>query len=151
MLQTTQIKLKPKGCIFLVNSLGYIQLIPQLFSTVSFQTRYVRLTRSTVTCENCQQKKYKVKNPKIGSFLLTGLHDLRGVGTESIKLKPKDGILLINYMGIQFTPQLFSTMSFQTRLGRLARPTVTSENCHQNKYEVIKQKVSSISFTVLLY
>ena len=35
--------------------------------------------------------------------------------TTQPKLKSKDFIFLVNYLGIQFTPQLFSTVSFQTR------------------------------------
>ena len=38
MLQTTYIKIKPKYCIFLVKSL-YIQITPQLFSTVSITNK----------------------------------------------------------------------------------------------------------------
>ena len=67
-----------------------------------------------------------------------------------IKLKPKDCILLINYLGIQFTPQLFSTVSLPTTLGRLALPKVTSANCHHNKYEVNNPKVVSLSLTFYL-
>ena len=36
---------------------------------------------------------------------------------------------------------------FPTRLGRLARPTVTRENRHQKKYEVNNPKVSIILLT----
>ena len=69
--------------------------------------------------------------------------------TTQIELKTKDCILLVNNLGIQFVTQLFSTMLFPTRLGRLVRPTVTNENRHQNKYEVNNPKVSSLSLTGL--
>ena len=67
--------------------------------------------------------------------------------TTHIEIEPKDCIFLVNYLGIQFTPQLFSTVSFQTRQGRLARPTATSANRHQTKYEVNNRKVGSLSLT----
>ena len=61
--------------------------------------------------------------------------------TTQIELEPKDCVFLVNYIGyMQFTPQLFSTVSSPTRLGRLARPTVTSANLHQTKYEVNNPK-----------
>ena len=67
--------------------------------------------------------------------------------TTQIKLEPKDCVLLVNYLGyIQFTPQLFSTVSSPTRLGRLARPTVTSANRHQKNMKSTTQKVSSLYF-----
>ena len=68
--------------------------------------------------------------------------------TTQIKLESKDCVFLANYLGyIQFTPQLYSTVSFPTSLGRLARPTVTIANCHQKKYEVNNPKVGSLSLT----
>ena len=67
--------------------------------------------------------------------------------TTHIKLEPKDCILLVSNPGIQFAPQLFSTVSLPTRLGRLARPTVTSANRHYKKYEVNNPKVGSLSLT----
>ena len=72
MSQTTQIELEPKDCVFLVNSLGYIQFTLQLFSTVLSPTRLDRLTLPTVKSENLHQKKYKANNPKVGSLSLTG-------------------------------------------------------------------------------
>ena len=57
-----------------------------------------------------------------------------------IELEQKYCIFLVNYLGIQFTPQLFSTVSAPTGLGRLARQTVTSENRHHKKYEVNNPK-----------
>ena len=65
--------------------------------------------------------------------------------TTQIKLEPKDCVLLVNYVGyIQFTLQLFSTVLYPTRLGILARPTVTSANFHQTKYEVNNPKVKRL-------
>ena len=72
MSQTTHIELKPKDCVLLANSLGYIQFTPQLFSTVSSPPRLVRIERTTVTSENRYQKKYEVNNPKVASLSLTG-------------------------------------------------------------------------------
>ena len=72
MLQTTQIELKPKYCVFFVNSLGYIQFTPQLFSTMSSPTRLGRLACQIITSTNYHQTKYKVNNPKVGSLSLTG-------------------------------------------------------------------------------
>ena len=72
MSQTTQIKLKPKDCVFLVNSLGYIQFTPQLFSTVSSTTSLGRLPRPTVIDANCHRNKYKENNPKVSSISLPG-------------------------------------------------------------------------------
>ena len=66
--------------------------------------------------------------------------------TTHIELEPKDCIFLLNYLGIQFTPQLFSTVSFQTRQGRLARPTFISANRHQKNMKSTTQKVSSLYF-----
>ena len=64
MLQTTQIELEPKDCAFHVNSLGYIQFTPQMFSTVSSPTRLGRLAGPTVTSKNRNQTKYEFNNPK---------------------------------------------------------------------------------------
>ena len=64
MSQTTQIELEPNDCVFLVNSLGYIQFITQRFSTVSSPTMLGRLARPTVTSGKLHQKKYEVNNPK---------------------------------------------------------------------------------------
>ena len=72
MLQTTQIELESKYCVFLINYLGYIQFTHQLFSTVSFPTRLGRLARPTVTSVNHHLTKYKVNNPKVGNISLTG-------------------------------------------------------------------------------
>ena len=36
--------------------------------------------------------------------------------TTQIELEPKDCILLVNSLGIQFTPQLFSTVSRQNKV-----------------------------------
>ena len=54
---------------------------------------------------------------------------------------------LVNNLGIQFAPQLFSTELLPTRLVILARPTVTSASHHQKKYEVNNSKVSSLLLT----
>ena len=72
MYQTTQLKLKSKDCVLFVNSPGYIQFTPQLFSTVLFPKRLGRLAYPTVTSANRHQKKYEVKNPKVGNPSLTG-------------------------------------------------------------------------------
>ena len=64
--------------------------------------------------------------------------------TTQIELEQKDCILLVNYLGIQFTHQLCSTMSLPTRLGRIARPMVTSANLHYNKYEVNNPQLGSL-------
>ena len=72
MSKTTYIELEPKDCVFPVNSLGYIQFTPQLFSTVSSPTRLGRLARPKVTGANSHCKTYEVKNPKVGSISLTG-------------------------------------------------------------------------------
>ena len=61
--------------------------------------------------------------------------------TTQIKIEQKDCVFLVNYLGyVQFTPQLFSMVSYPTRLGRLVRPTVTSANRHQKIYKVNKPK-----------
>ena len=60
--------------------------------------------------------------------------------TTQIEIEKKDCIFLVNYLGIQFTPQLFSTVFSPTRLGRLARPIVKSANRQQTKYEVNNPK-----------
>ena len=70
MLKTTQIEIKSKDYVFLVNYLGYIQFTPQLFSSVSFPTRLGRLVLPTVTSANRHQTKYYVNNPKVGSLSL---------------------------------------------------------------------------------
>ena len=68
--------------------------------------------------------------------------------TTQIKLKSRDIAFLVNYLGyIQFTPELFSTVSFLTRLGRLAHPKITIANPHQKKYKVNNPKVGSLSLT----
>ena len=54
--------------------------------------------------------------------------------TTQIKLELKDCIFLVNYLGIQLTPKLFSTLLFQKNRGKLERPTVTSAKRHQTKY-----------------
>ena len=71
ILQTTQIELESNNFVFFVNSLVCIQFTPQLFSTVLFPTRLVRIALPTVISANCHQKKYKVDNPKVGSLSLT--------------------------------------------------------------------------------
>ena len=58
----------------------------------------------------------------------------------------RDTISSYNNLGIQFAPQLFSTVSSTTKLGRLARPTVTSANRHQKNKDSEAQKVSSLYF-----
>ena len=52
---------------------------------------------------------------------------------------------LYNTLGIQFAPQLFSTVPYPTRICRQLRLTVTGENHHQKKYKVNNSKVSSLS------
>ena len=59
----------------------------------------------------------------------------------------RDPISSSNNLGIKFATQLFSTELFPTRLGRLARLTVTSANRHQNKYEVNNPKVGILLLT----
>ena len=59
----------------------------------------------------------------------------------------RDSISLYNNLGIQFAPQLFSTESFPTRLGRQPRPTVMSANRHQNNYKVNNPNVGSLLLT----
>ena len=71
MLLTTQIKLKPKDCIFLANNLG-IQFAPKLFSTVLFPTRLGILARPKVTSENQHQIKYGFNNKYVSNILLAG-------------------------------------------------------------------------------
>ena len=70
--------------------------------------------------------------------------------TTPIKLESKDCIFLVNYLGIQFEPQLISTVMSPTRLGRELHQTVTGANRHQKKYEVNNPKVGSIPLTVEL-
>ena len=66
--------------------------------------------------------------------------------TTHIKLETKDCVFPVSSVGfVKFTYQLFSMVSSPTRLGRLARPTVTSANHHQTKYEVKNPKLGSIS------
>ena len=48
MLQTTQIEIEPKDCIFFIKSLG-IQFTPQLFQRCLQKTSSVILARPTVT------------------------------------------------------------------------------------------------------
>ena len=57
----------------------------------------------------------------------------------------RNPISLLNNLGIQFVPQLFSTESFPTRLG-----SVKSENRHQKKYEVNNLNVGILLLTGLL-
>ena len=65
--------------------------------------------------------------------------------TTQIKLESKDCVFPVNSLVyIQFKPQLFSTVSFSTWLARLARPTVTSANCHHKIYKADNQKVGSL-------
>ena len=66
--------------------------------------------------------------------------------TTYIELESNNCVFLVNYLVyIQFASQLFSTVLFSTRLGRLARPTFTSANCRQIKYEVKNPKLGSLS------
>ena len=65
MLQTTQTELERNDCLLLVNSLGYIQFKPQLFSTVLSPKRLGRLAGPTATSANRHQKKYEANNPKV--------------------------------------------------------------------------------------
>ena len=59
--------------------------------------------------------------------------------TAQLELKPNYCIFLANYLGIQFKTQLFPTVTFPTRLDRLARPTVTNANRHQKNMESTTQ------------
>ena len=68
MSQCTQIKLELKDCVFLVNSLGYIQLTTELFSTMLSPTRLGILSLTTVTSANRHQKNMKSTTQKVSSL-----------------------------------------------------------------------------------
>ena len=52
-----------------------------------------------------------------------------------IELETKDCIFLVKSLFIQFTPQLFPAVSIRNKVRYTSRPTVTSKNHHQTKYE----------------
>ena len=89
MSQTTQIKLEPKYCVFLVSSLGYIQFTPQLFSTMSSPTRLGILEQPTFTSANRHQKNTKSTTQKVsGLYFVDSFKDRFGDDDGGYGLTP---------------------------------------------------------------
>ena len=117
-------------------------------------TRLGRKPLPKVTGANCHQDKYEVNNSKVSSLSLPGylqssLPCLINVSNHAYQTQTK-GLYnprKIN-IGIQFAPQLFSTVPSPTRLDRQPLPTVTCANRHQKKYEVNNPKVSILLLNV---
>ena len=54
-------------------------------------------------------------------MLLRYYHNVN-VDNHTDKTQPKDCILLVNYLGIQFTPQLFSAVSIPNKVRYISSP-----------------------------
>ena len=94
---------------------------------VSYKVRQTSVPDS----HKCKTSPEKIRSqkPEVGSLSLTG--------QLQISLPC---LVDVNIIGIQFTPQLSSTVQFPARYGRIARPIITSASRHQPKYKVNNQK-----------